>query len=213
MVTRWLSEVLSTRTAEVTVGEQPTQIRTTRGTPQGGVCSPLMWSPVADELLNRLTAFGVRCIGYADDIAIECGSEVKYLGITLHKKLLWNKHIALTTNKAIGALMICRTLAGKTWVCNPNILRWLYINILTPTVTYGAIPWFQKVSQVTTRNTLDKSQRLACVCITGAMRTCPAEALEIILDLIPLHIVVEGVAHAAMYRLTRVGTEGNGIAF
>lgn len=69
-VTRWISEVLSTRTAEVTVGEHTTRISTTRGTPQGGVCSPLMWSLVVDELLNRLTAFGVHCIGYADDIVI-----------------------------------------------------------------------------------------------------------------------------------------------
>ncbi|GJQ75593.1 hypothetical protein Trydic_g17673 [Trypoxylus dichotomus] len=63
-------EVLSTRIAEVTVDEQTTKIRTTRRTPQGGVCSPLMWSLVVDELLSRLTAFGVHCIGYADNITM-----------------------------------------------------------------------------------------------------------------------------------------------
>ncbi|GJQ83391.1 hypothetical protein Trydic_g18172 [Trypoxylus dichotomus] len=51
------------------VAEQTTKIRTTRGTPQTGVCSPLMWSLVV-ELLSRLTTFDVYCIGYADDIAI-----------------------------------------------------------------------------------------------------------------------------------------------
>ncbi|GJQ80820.1 hypothetical protein Trydic_g9407 [Trypoxylus dichotomus] len=88
----------------------------------------------------------------------------------------------------------------------------LYINIVRPTVTYVAIIWFQKVMQVTTRNTLDNLQRLACVCITGAMRTCQTAALEVVLDLTPLHIVVEGVAYAEIYRLTRAGTEGNEIA-
>ncbi|GJQ65774.1 hypothetical protein Trydic_g3906 [Trypoxylus dichotomus] len=60
-------EVFSTRTAEITVGEQTTKIRTTRGTPQG---LPLMWSLVVDERLSRLMPFGVHCMGYTDDIAI-----------------------------------------------------------------------------------------------------------------------------------------------
>ncbi|GJQ75073.1 hypothetical protein Trydic_g9686 [Trypoxylus dichotomus] len=41
------------------------------------------------------------------------------------------------------------------------------------------------------------------------MKRCPTAALEIILHLTPLHIVVKGVVHAAMYRLTSAGTEGN----
>ncbi|GJQ71563.1 putative unfolded protein binding protein [Trypoxylus dichotomus] len=71
-----------------------------------------------------------------DGTLIECKSEVKCLGITLDKKLLWSRNIALTTNKAT---MICRNLAGKRWGCNPNILRWLCISIVRPTVTYAAI--------------------------------------------------------------------------
>ncbi|GJQ81929.1 hypothetical protein Trydic_g20396 [Trypoxylus dichotomus] len=127
----------------------------------------------------------------------------------------WNidrMHIA-PTHKATRALMICQHPAGKTRGCNQNILRWLYISIVRSTVTYGAITWLQKITQVTTRNTLDKLQGLACVCITEAMRTCPTAALEVILDLTPLHIVVEAMAYAAMHKLTRAGAEGNEIAF
>ncbi|GJQ73345.1 hypothetical protein Trydic_g13714 [Trypoxylus dichotomus] len=80
-VTRGLTEMLSTRTAEVTVGVQTTKIRTTRGTTQGGVCSSLLWNPVVDKLLNRLTACVVRCIGYAEDIAAR--GKGKFEGIRL----------------------------------------------------------------------------------------------------------------------------------
>ncbi|GJQ73217.1 hypothetical protein Trydic_g13597 [Trypoxylus dichotomus] len=52
--------------AEVTIDQQIKKIRT----PQAGVCSSLMWSLVVDELFDRLTAFSVYYIGYADDIAI-----------------------------------------------------------------------------------------------------------------------------------------------
>lgn len=66
---QWMDEVLSTRTAETTI-KQTIKTRTSRGRPQGGVRSPLMWSLVVDALLNRLTAFGGHCTGYADAIVI-----------------------------------------------------------------------------------------------------------------------------------------------
>ncbi|XP_044764501.1 cytochrome P450 4C1-like [Coccinella septempunctata] len=62
------------------------------------------------------------------------------------------------------------------------------------------------VKKVSTRRMLDRVQRLACVCITGAMRTCPTRALEIITDLTPLHLVIDRVAHEAILRLSKEGT-------
>src|SRR5699024_10032472 len=63
--------------------------------------------------------------------------------------------------------------------------------------------WHSKVEQSNTRKTLNVIQRLACTCITGAMRTCPAAALEVITDLTPLHLVTERAANEATLRVTR----------
>ncbi|XP_055844735.1 uncharacterized protein LOC129911088 [Episyrphus balteatus] len=52
----------------------------------------------------------------------------------------------------------------------------------------------------------DKVQRLACVCITGAMRTCPTAAMEVILDLTPLHLIIESAAKGAIMRFAKEGT-------
>ena len=41
-----------------------------RGTPQGGVLSPLLWNLAANSLLRRLESSGNNVINYADDIAI-----------------------------------------------------------------------------------------------------------------------------------------------
>jgi len=41
-----------------------------RGCPQGGVLSPLLWCLVVDELLARLNGGGVYTQGYADDICL-----------------------------------------------------------------------------------------------------------------------------------------------
>lgn len=43
------------------------------------------------------------------------------------------------------------------------------------------------------------------------MKPCPTVVLDVILDLTPLHIVVDGMAHAAMFILTKEESErGNG---
>ncbi|GJQ82679.1 hypothetical protein Trydic_g19694 [Trypoxylus dichotomus] len=52
---------------------------------QGGVCSPLMWNLVANELLNSLTAFGAHCIGYVDNIVITAkGKFERILGLSIN---------------------------------------------------------------------------------------------------------------------------------
>jgi len=78
---RWMCQMLATRTAETNVGGNNFQISTSRGCPQGGVLSPLMWSMVVDKLLGILTENGVTCLCYADDIVIIVNSkEGKFQG-------------------------------------------------------------------------------------------------------------------------------------
>jgi len=67
---RWIKSLLASRRAMATIGRQSSTISTTRGCPQGGVLSPLLWSSLVDELLERLTRRGILCQGYADDIVI-----------------------------------------------------------------------------------------------------------------------------------------------
>ena len=116
------------------------------------------------------------------------------------------KHADKATRKATRALMICRSLAGKSWGCSPSILRWMYIAIVRPTLTYGAIAWAKRTNLTTTKETLNKVQRLACLCITGAMRTCPTAAMEVLLELTPLHLVVAECANKTIIRMSKEGT-------
>ena len=66
----WIDAMLHTRTAESSVSDRIIQIQTTRGCPQGGVLSPLLWSLVVDELLDMLDNQGFTALGYADDIVL-----------------------------------------------------------------------------------------------------------------------------------------------
>jgi len=61
----------------------------------------------------------------------------------------------------------------------------MYTAIIRRTITYAAVLWWSRVEQKVASNKLDHIQRLACLHITGAVRTTSALALEIIVGLRP----------------------------
>lgn len=49
---------------------QTLKAKTSRGCPQGGVLSPLLWCLVVDDLITRLNRASIYAQAYADDVAI-----------------------------------------------------------------------------------------------------------------------------------------------
>ena len=261
-ICRWIISMLKTRVVMASVLEDTMRISTTKGCPQGGVLSPLLWCLVVDELLVILNERGYYSIGYADDVAIiingtfpntvseilqsalkevekwcdriqlsinpqktvivpftkrkklvglkepllfgeriEMSSEVKYLGLILDKGLTWKMQLETVTQKATKALWACRNAIGKTWGLKPKVVLWIYTAIVRPIITYASTTWWMALNVINSRNKLSKVQRLACLSVTGAMRTTPTAAMEVLLNLPPLHIYVEGEARVGRYRL------------
>jgi len=86
-----------------TIGGQSTTVSNSRVCPQGGVLSPLLWSLLVDELLDRLTRRGILCQGYADDIVIiargkyeETLCDIIQLGLNMTSG--WCKEVGLSLN-------------------------------------------------------------------------------------------------------------------
>jgi len=61
--------------------------------------------------------------------------------------------------------------------------------------------WWPRVDKKTEGRKLEHIQRLACLHITGAIRTTPTKALEIIVGLEPLTIFIKQEAMLACYRI------------
>ena len=139
------------------------------------------------------------------DTTLNLKSEVKYLGVTLDSKLLWNKHLEYTVKKANISLWQCKRLLGKNWGLSPKLMRWLYISVIRPVASYGALTWWPKVNQTTAQSELNKLQRSACMAITGSMNTTPTAALQAALDLPPLHLFIQQEAAASTLRLNLAG--------
>ena len=135
------------------------------------------------------------------DGELQVEKHVKYLGVILDSKLTWNNQLQHICKRGIASLMAARKAIGKVWGLKPKVVHWLYNMVIKPQIKYGSIVWWPKVNQRQAEEALNKVQRLACLSITGAMRSTPTMAMEAILSLTPLNIFIKGEAGKSAHRL------------
>ena len=69
-VCQWISLMLRSREINSKVGESSLTRYVTRGTPQGGVLSPLLWLLVVNTILLEIGSIGIKAVAYADDVVL-----------------------------------------------------------------------------------------------------------------------------------------------
>lgn len=78
---RWIIQMLSVRSIEATICGTSTKLGVTRGCPQGGILSPILWCMVIDSLLVKLNDSGIFTQGYSDDVSsLVCGDFISTIG-------------------------------------------------------------------------------------------------------------------------------------
>ena len=60
---------------------------------------------------------------------------------------------------------------GARWGLRPKEVDWLYVAIVRPTVSFASLLWWPGCQTANAKKKLNKVQRLACLGITGAIRT------------------------------------------
>jgi hypothetical protein len=116
---------------------------------------------------------------------LHCSTLVKYLGVILDWRLTWREHVDVKVRKAHNLLWACRRAYGVTWGLGPRVVHWLYISIIRPSVTFASLVWWPGCQTASAKKKLSRVQRLACLGITGAMRTTPTNAVEALICLLP----------------------------
>ncbi len=69
-VIKWYVDLLKGRIVKADIQGVSALVKPRRGSPQGGVLSPLIWNIIMDSLLSTFQRDSVKVIGYADDILI-----------------------------------------------------------------------------------------------------------------------------------------------
>lgn len=104
-IVNWIDVMLKSRIISSKLSGSIMKKTVTRGTPQGGVISPLLWILVVNQILENMKAKGYKTIAYADDIVI----------------LISGKHLPTITNLMESALnMISRWSKQNGLGVNPS---------------------------------------------------------------------------------------------
>ena len=138
-----------------------------------------------------------------DGQLIPYSSSVLYLGVTLDYKLHWREHIINKRNKAKALYMKLSSLTSSYWGPKPKLLKWAYTGLVRPVMSYASMIWGHRVEADDIEEELRKLNRAALLSICRVPRSTPTRALEIILDIFPLHIFIIRTGLAAFQRLKR----------
>jgi hypothetical protein len=81
------------------------------------------------------------------------------------------------------------------------MVHWLYTRVIRPSILHGALVWWPKFKQKTTKMQLGRIRRMALPAITGAMKLTPTAAMEVLLNLTALDLLIMAEVRLALYRL------------
>jgi ribonuclease HI len=138
-------------------------------------------------------------------VKLSLSGSVKYLGVILASQLTWKEHVQAKVRKAHNLLWACRRACRVGWGLRPKVVHWLYVTIVWPTISFASLVWWPGCQMASTKSKLSKVQRLACLGITGALRTTPIGAMEVLVGLPPLDLAIQGEARSAAHRLWSLG--------
>jgi ribonuclease HI len=129
---------------------------------------------------------------------------VKYLGVTLDRRLHWTDHINDKLAKCRQLMMKIFAEVRGNFGPKPKLIKWAYEGIVRPKLTYACLVWGHEVKTQAMHAKIRALDRLAIRSMATISRKCPQASLEVIVDLIPLDLVIKQQGSAAYLRLRRV---------
>jgi hypothetical protein len=130
---------------------------------------------------------------------LEYSNEMKYLGVTIQKRLSWTTHVSERTKKAGRLLNMVQNVIGQNWGLDPDKVLWTHTAIVRPKVCYAAMVWATSIGTTMSKK-MEQLQRKVLLGASAAMRSTPTAAMEAIMGLPPMDLFALGEAMKARAR-------------
>ena len=125
-----------------------------------------------------------------DGQLIPYSPSVVYLGVTMDTELKWKEHVLNKIKKAKRLLMKMASITSSYWGPRPKLMRWAYTGVVRPVVAYAAMAWGHVTETDDIITPLQRLNRLALNTIVKVPRSTPTRTMELILDVLPLHLFI-----------------------
>ena len=136
-----------------------------------------------------------------DGQLIPYSPSVVYLGVTLDQELKWKPHILNKIKKVKGLLMKIASITSAYWGPKPKLMKWAYTGIVRPALSYAAMTWAHAIESEDVITQLRRVNRQAMNTIVKVPRSTPTQAMELILDITPLHLRIKKEGLSTYIRL------------
>ncbi|GIY37470.1 RNA-directed DNA polymerase from mobile element jockey [Caerostris darwini] len=114
--------------------------------------------------------------------------EIKYLGITMDRRLTWNNHLDHVGDKLNNIMHKLNRITRVYWGLTPSVKKEIYKKVLEKIICYGSEIWFK--DQEKQNKKLNSLQRVGLLNITKCYRTVCTEALQILAGIPPISITL-----------------------
>ena len=81
-----------------------------------------------------------------NETEVEFSTNTRYLGVQIDSKLNWNLHFDNITCKAKSYIMSMIGSLNKRWGPKPPLIRWLYITVIRPRISYACVAWAHTIT-------------------------------------------------------------------
>ena len=143
-----------------------------------------------------------------DGNSIPYSQHTKYLGLTLDSRLNWTLHIQSKAKACKRFLFMVAKITKDSYGPSPKIMRWTYLCVVRPMMTYGALCWAHMIHAGKNDSILRNLNRAGMNLYCNFPRSTPTRTVEIITDTIPLDLQAQKVGLGSRIRMQNLIHQG-----
>jgi ribonuclease HI len=121
---------------------------------------------------HKIPDASIKC----NKVLIPIRDSLKFLGMTIHRKLNWNMHIEETIQKCEKSINVLRAVSRVWWGAHPSSMRTMYCALVRSHLDYGSFLMDPLPKYLSSK--LERVQSKCLRLILGAMRSSPLVALQ-----------------------------------